>query len=201
MIKTLAISLLAIVAVSLPAHATAIEYSIDFTLSEFSVLLPTSGSFDYDPTVGFTNFIVNWDGQTFDLTTAANDLTLIADPPTGCGPTGSGYQPAYAFQILTGTAAGCDAHYAWAGTNSDFLGYDEFSFVLNPGGTSRSQDVIAQENPISSGPFYDVASGSWTVTEESSTSAPEPGTLGMMLFGGLAFAGTKLGTAARRRRH
>jgi hypothetical protein len=191
MLKTLAVSLLAAAALSLPSYAAEIDYNIDFSLSQYSVLLPTSGSFGYDPAVGFTNFIVNWDGESFDLTSAANNLTLTADPPTGCGPATGGYQ--YAFLLMTRTATGCDAHYAWGGTNAGFFGYDQFSFILNPGGDSTSQDVITQINSIPQAMVYDTASGSWTT-------APELGALGMVLLGALALAGTRIRRAAAFRR-
>ena len=53
-----------------PAQASIIHYTINFTVETGS---PTpSGSFDYDPTVGFSNLIVSWDGELFDLTGSAN---------------------------------------------------------------------------------------------------------------------------------
>ena len=190
--KTLAILVLAAAAFSLPASASAI-YNINFGLSQ-GTPLPT-GSFDYDSGSGFTNFTVNWDGQSFDFTPVANGMTLTADPPTGCGPTTSGVQPAYAFQLMTQTAAGCNAVYAWMGVYSPMGGYATFAFILNPGGNSQSQDVLLQQDLVTPQLAYNnVATGSWTAAAESST--PEPGTLGMMLLGALAVGSVR----PRRRR-
>ena len=57
---------------SIAAHAS--TYTITFTGTG---LVPTSGSFNYDPVNGFSNFLVYWPqilGTTpFDLTSAANN--------------------------------------------------------------------------------------------------------------------------------
>jgi hypothetical protein len=82
-----------------PAAAAFIHYNITFTGSTSAGTLPT-GSFDYDaaaPT--FANFLVQWDGVTFDLTTAANNPVWPTPPASPPSCTGSG--AALSFQLLS----------------------------------------------------------------------------------------------------
>lgn len=56
-------------------HAASITYDINFTCDPTtpSCLLPTSGTFTYNTTTdSFTNFVVDWDGHTSNLASAAN---------------------------------------------------------------------------------------------------------------------------------
>src|SRR5215469_10474882 len=87
---------------SVAAHAS--TYNITF---KGTGLVPTSGSFNYDPVNGFSNFLVYWPqilGTTpFDLTSAANNpigggcgtptaalaFALMEQSLTGCSPSGS----------------------------------------------------------------------------------------------------------------
>src|SRR4051794_1748928 len=59
-------------------------YNIDFNF-DFggSGIKPTSGTFTYDPLLGFSGFVVIWNGNTFDLTAAANTATSTGHPPFG----------------------------------------------------------------------------------------------------------------------
>jgi hypothetical protein len=199
--KNFAVALLVAAGLSLPAFATPALYIINLTYTGYAPLPdglappPIFGSFVYDPDAtaldgitpaGFLSFNVNWEGQVFDFASAANNLTLTADPPTGCGPATGGSQ--YAFLLMTQTAAGCDAKYAWSGLYYS-TGFALFSFVLNPGGSSGSQDVInaaaVSFTPVTPA-LFSTAVGSWTVS-------PEPGTLCLILLGTLAVAVLKRG--------
>jgi hypothetical protein len=64
-----------LLAISAPlAVAGPVQYTIDFTLTSGSPM-PSSGSFIYNSlTSTFTSFNVVWDGDTFDLTSAANSF-------------------------------------------------------------------------------------------------------------------------------
>jgi hypothetical protein len=99
-LKVGVISLLALFGT--PAIAAAdsiISYEIDFSLAAGSPA-PTSGSFDYDPSLAtdpFSNFVVEWDGLTFDLTSSANDPSILNAPTCINGATGA----AATFQLLT----------------------------------------------------------------------------------------------------
>ncbi|MCX6633256.1 MAG: PEP-CTERM sorting domain-containing protein [Candidatus Solibacter sp.] len=193
--KNLAVSLVLAAAFSLPVFAGAVKSNINFALPE-GAPLPTSGSFNYDPAAGFSDFLVQWAGVTFDLTSAANGMTLTADPPTGCGPSDGSAGHQYAYVLMTQTATGCDARYAWSGVYYG-LGMAQLSFILNPGGSSSSQDLLIAMTlfpPDESTPFNWVV-GSWTVTAESSV--PEPGTVGLMLLGALTIAGMKTARGVR----
>jgi hypothetical protein len=80
---------------------TVTNYTINFTGSS---ILPTSGSFTYDSAMpGLSNFIVVWDGFTFNLTSSANNPTVVPPLP-GCVPAGAG--PAESFALLSGCASG-----------------------------------------------------------------------------------------------
>jgi hypothetical protein len=62
---------------ALQSPASPVLYDVDFTAFDFMGPAPTSASFDYDAsaTAGsqFTDFIVVWNGFTYDLTAAANN--------------------------------------------------------------------------------------------------------------------------------
>jgi hypothetical protein len=92
--------LLAVVALAIgtlaAAQAGEITYNINFT-NDFSDVPPPTGSFTYNAaTSQFTNFTVNWDAVTFDLTSSANTF--------GGGPGA----PAYVGNLSGGAAA-----FAW----------------------------------------------------------------------------------------
>jgi hypothetical protein len=69
---------LLLVACALPMLAAPIDYTMTFTGGYYgssNTLVPDapqSGSFTYDPATGFSNFVVLWQGLSFDLTAAAN---------------------------------------------------------------------------------------------------------------------------------
>jgi Bacterial Ig-like domain (group 3) len=104
------------------------NYTINFAGS--GVILPTAGSFTYDPAVGFTNFQVQWFGASFDFTAAANNAS-------GCGTSGPALAFALLSQSLTGCPSGTFANYAWYGSElgEDFPARLVFPTVLT--GTSR----------------------------------------------------------------
>jgi hypothetical protein len=63
-----------VVSSALPAWAGPVYYAISFDLVSGSPS-PTSGSFNYDssdPSAPFMDFLVVWDGNTYDLTASAN---------------------------------------------------------------------------------------------------------------------------------
>ena len=202
--KILAVFLLA---VAVPALAEPIGYDIAFTYSRYSFLgypgnpiafglgLP-SGSFGYDPvSEEFSNFIVTWGNASYDVTTSANSPQLATSPGTGC--TSADPTQSYGFALLTQNVTGCGGApvFLWSGLyygtgSSTFLFINEVEIapltVLN--------DEIGGADTSVSDPsvYYEIAEGSWSLTD-----LPEPGTLVTMLLGALAFAGVK---AARRAR-
>ena len=89
------------------SQAAQITYNIEFTTT--SGTAPSSGSFAYDPSTGFSAFIVQWEGVTFNLTSAANAPLQFGS--TGCDSEGS--TPQYGFIIMAQIATGCNVSYAW----------------------------------------------------------------------------------------
>jgi len=184
-------------ALALSASCAPILYRIEFS-GESAIGSPLpSGSFVYDPDVGFSDFLVNWNGVTLDLTSSANAPQLASDPATGCDLAAS--DPQYGFIIMTQSAAGCTspAQYAWAG---DFLGgsYARLLFTLNVvDGLAAPRDLIGglvvSNVPLS--PPMDFAAGGWTVT-----AVPEPSTLALGLASVLSLASIRLIRRCRRPR-
>jgi hypothetical protein len=197
--KTLAVILLLVGASCFPVNAAPVAYDISFTGgSIMGAPLPT-GSFLYDPAAGFSNFLVNWNGVTFDFTPAgdppgsANAPLFATSPSTDCDSSAS--NPQYAFLILTQTATGCfaQAHYFWQGM---YFGgsYAQFMFILEVSdGLAVAHDIIAAQllSGVPTIPLMDLGSGSWV---------PESATLPAILAGALAIASVKLAQRTLRSR-
>lgn len=151
------------------------NYTINFTTA--SGIAPTSGSFSYDSTTPlFSNFVVIWDGQTFDLSASANAPFAGTAPyagPTNC--TGEAATAAYAFAIMSQNVTGCSAQYYW---NINSLG-GSFVFVVVPSANPSHADEIGSST---TNPTIQLAAGDWTISTVVAT--PEPATL-VMLAGGL----------------
>jgi hypothetical protein len=163
---------------SVAAHAS--TYNISFNGTG---LLPTSGSFNYDPVNGFSNFLVYWPqilGTTpFDLTSAANN-----PEGGGCGTTPTA---ALAFALLEHTLTGCGTGtYEWnavsireGGQTLDFtFGPTSTDFALRIHGTAFCS--TCGESTGNSGDF----------SISGATVIPEPSTLGLLGIGLLTGIGT-----------
>lgn len=182
-----ALGLLALVAA--PAHADTITtFTISFPTT-VGAPSPVSGSFTFDSTIPqFSNFLVSWDGVTFDLTAAANaPLTPpLGSPSTGC--TGESSTPAYGFVLMSQTAAGCNGAtvYAWRGDKNTGATTAEFRFGLltaAPTGLITGFDAIHACGPagcLAPGP-EDNAHGTWLITP-----VPEPASALLFAAGLLA---------------
>jgi PEP-CTERM motif len=162
---------LLIAAFSLPMFASPITYNITFTTT--TGLAPTSGSFTFDPVTGFTNFLVLWDGITFNETASANAPNVGLT--TGC--MGEASTPAYGFMLMQKALVGCNGVpvYTW----SKFTNFNtEFQFkaaIATPFG----QDTISAGNDMS---VSATGGGSWSVTPVTAP-VPEPSTIGLTLLG------------------
>jgi hypothetical protein len=119
-----------------PAHADNITtYTINFTTtSTLGSPLPVAGGFfTYDSSnPKFSNFLVNWNGEVYDLTAAANAPAI-----GGSGCTGEAATPAFGFMIMSQTLTGCaqtqTANYLWVGILSAGPSPpDSFTFVVAP---------------------------------------------------------------------
>src|SRR5205823_4784750 len=102
--------------------------------------LPTSGSFTYDASTGFSAFIVQWDGITFNLTSAANTPAL-GTRSTGCNSRGS--TPQYGFIIMDQIATGCDVSYMWGAQSTPPSASFDFQLFDR---TAASDDIFLGTN-------------------------------------------------------
>lgn len=183
MVRTLVTALLASVCLSathLTAMAAPLHFTIQFAGDTASGTLPT-GSFEYDPAAPvFSNFVVEWNGLSFDLTAQANS-PIVSNPPgvPVCGVSGA----AVSFLLLNKDNClqplGLEAAKWELLVGPDSL---QFDFV---GGGGQAQMFFAS-SPVT----YDFADrctqsdiycglGSW----EISRPVPEPGTLALLGFG------------------
>jgi hypothetical protein len=166
---------------AVPAVATPIYYTIDFTLTSGSPP-PISGSFFYDAsTFTFTSFDVVWDGATFHLTASANatGFTSTTDPCYSGSTTGA----QQVFLLLTTCATDANPTYytgppQWlADNNINPNGYTAFDFTTVPTtGPSSFNHVIFQYFNGTGTPISNTSGGF-----ESTT--PEPGSGALMLIG------------------
>ena len=163
------------------SQAAQITYSIEFTTSFGTA--PSSGSFTYDPSTGFSAFIVQWDGVTFDLTSAANAPLQFGS--TGCDSEGS--TPQYGFIIMSQIATGCNVSYMWGAQSTPPSASFGFS-LFDPTTTAEDTIFLATNN----GAIVAFGGGTWRLS-----AVPEPSTLGSVLFGVLSILGRRCAKRTR----
>lgn len=171
-----------VVGASAAAQAAEIVYDINFT-NDFSDVAAPTGSFTYNAaTSQFTNFTVNWDALTFDLTAAANTFSGGAGAPACVGNLSGG---AAAFAFLS---PGCQTFQdSWDATAAPQQNQSELAFF----------DFVDSSDTVQIGsPGVDAtdatdgdtgARGNFTITAidtSISSTTPEPGTVAL-LAGGL----------------
>ena len=158
---TLSSFILAMIVVSGTIAAAPITYNLAFTGSTRAI----SGFFTYDPAAGFSNFLVTWDGATYDLTASANAPTLgTANTCTGRASTA-----AYGFFMMQQLTTGCGAgtSYEWNGGNTGSSSV--FEFLQFPPAGGFGGDKIFQTTSFGDG-FGVGNQGGYSIT----TAAPEP---------------------------
>jgi hypothetical protein len=168
--KTLWIMLAATaVAVAAPyAHADSYtDATFNFTVTNGSPS-PT-GSFVFDDTTGtYTSFVVNWDGATFDF---------VASGFLPAGILGSSGTWCTAGPNISSTVADSSCSSSIYGGNA---GGNEGLFDIETGG------LHYYTNPLPASSFTDAAdfaTGSYTLTETTAVTTPEPSSLALILLG------------------
>lgn len=161
------------------APASPITYDINFTTLTAGPP-PTSGSFTYDAgaaTDPFSNFIVVWNGITYDLTSAANA------GGQGAGISCPSPSTQAVFTFLSGTttcSSGTGDIITWA-VRDQAVGY---AFQFADGNTGFFDYLLVQD--LVDGPINGPGpTGTFTISAVQST--PEPGTLLTMALGALLF--------------
>jgi PEP-CTERM motif len=171
----IAAALLGGVAFGTVAHATPVAYDIDFTQTQGSST--QSGSFDYDSSTQlFSNFLVTFNGGTFNVTPAANN-------PGSEGVCGAAVSAGTGFAIMSGTVA-CRTNQVWSFvSNSSTVGLFFFAsqsaLSANTDLMDASQEFVSffpnsQGNPD--------AGGTFTISQEG-LSVPEPASLALLTVG------------------
>lgn len=174
-------------ALAFPILAEPITYEIDFTLGGVvntlpGGQLPTSGSFTYDPAIGFTSFIVMWNGNVFDLTASANAPMLETTAPfptwSECNDVAS--SPGFGFLIMSHTVTGCPLTYEWDAYNGPgpFASFGFWEYLPYPPDPSLSEltYIINTGTPSNSPPIN--SAGQWSIT-----AVPEPTFMPVLILG------------------
>lgn len=170
-----------------PLAAAPTHYDFTFTLTSGGIA-PTSGAFDYDgSTRVFTDFIVNWNGLTFDLTASANaPIVLGTIYPAQCGVTGAALTFAFlSHDTCIDTFVRVDSDIWIAQIPLDFsrpqlFAFDAISFLPS------SEIAIDATAPyeVNQPPTPASSVGRWTITADGDPSAmPEPGSLALLALG------------------
>jgi hypothetical protein len=185
-----AILLAAILIVSATSSARAGLYDIIFSTPAFSndPNFLASGSFDYAPGTGFSNFNVIWDGSTYNFTNSANSASN--DSLDACNNTLTG--AAYTFSVLTI----CNTATFTGGYNSSDIGF-QFVNILNPpsssslvalGGPSHRKSVGFVYAANVSGPSIS-SSGYFIESGFNVVAVPEPSSIVLLGSGIVALLG------------
>jgi hypothetical protein len=191
-------TLAALVLFAASAGATPTDYTISFSLLYDSgpIAAPT-GSFTYDPSItnGFSNFLVNWDGNLFDLTGFANSPTVgsVAGP---CDPTGLA-NAASSFYILNNPGA-CNSVPGYLVEWNAFIlqGNPTPIFRFYADSPAGQPDYILIATSLAGGTSSVSSGGTWTIQAETS-GVPEPTTF-VLVGAGLGLAGVLRRRAAAR---
>lgn len=153
------------------AHAAPVRYNIQFTTTSGSPA-PTSGSFFYDSDVPvFSNFLVVWNGISFDMTAAANNPTFAMG---ACNTAGNGAADTFDFLLNQN-----------CGSGQYFNGWGGFGYGFASGFTFERSD--AENLPTNAISFSAIDSSTDNTSAQGTFSislaeapVPEPATLSML---------------------
>ena len=143
----------------------------------------SSGQFTYDGTM-FTNFIVDWNGNAFDLTPSANNPTLVNAGAT-CLAGYSGPQFGFAIMTQSGLPSSCGGLPISFYVEADLMFPPQtlsFAALYETAGNATAYSVSGY-NPIPGNPPPPVIRaliGPWSVTAQSET--PEPSSFKLLFL-------------------
>ena len=158
-------------------EAAPITYAITFTPA--SGIAPTSGSFTYDSVAdgasAFSNFLVVWNGLTFDLTSSAN---APANFSNGCDTQAGGPNNGHkTFDVLFDGTPDCGGTLDWHATTGVTLA----SFVFRDNADTPQDPGMLISTTIAI-PASGRGTGTWAVAPSA---VPEPASVWLMLSGGI----------------
>ncbi len=152
---------IAMFCVASAVQAVPIHYTVQFT---GDVLLPTSGSFDYDSDLPlFSDFHVVWDAHDFDFTAVANAPVVLPS----CGP----QTPETSFAFLNHAAPAACGQPNWE-AHEGLLTFAEFSFRGGIEFTPIALDAMVGYPCggfcMCQGECFSYGRGDWTIATETS---------------------------------
>ena len=159
----------AFLSVAAAVHAAPVTYNINFTGVG---TLPTSGSFTYDAANPvFTNFIVVWQGISFNLTAGAN----VAFAAGACNTPGTPAEDAFSFlsNPVCGSGAFQSGWQAFPVLATYVFSFNRFDLQFG------ATDWVSVETGTSGPAGLQGANGAFSIA-----AVPEPATLPMVLAGG-----------------
>ena len=165
---------------------TETTYDITFTGNG---TIPASGSFTYDSTVPqFSNFIVDWDGYSFDMTASANNPYVYGGAPSCIGAsTGAAAGLAVLTTCNVAGDATWEADQEFTSATFIFLANQSGCEAFGPCETIPGSVVIPQTFSQGGG------GGNFSVTAVLPTAAtPEPSSLMLLGTGVAGFTGAAL---------
>jgi hypothetical protein len=164
--KSKILGLLAVAMLAGPMQAFAVPTTYEINFQASVGLAPTSGSFTYDSANQiFSNFLVDWSGTFFDLTSSANAPEGVGDR---CG-FGSGAAGAFAF--ITNPGSTTCPNLGWEAVDNIF------AFISTVNEVNVSGIALFALQGGNSAPY---ARGTWAI---SAVGVPEPGTLALLTMG------------------
>ena len=157
------------------AHAAPVKYNIQFTTTSGSPT-PASGSFFYDPDVPvFSNFLVVWNGISFDMTAAANNPKFAWG---ACNTAGNG--AADTFDFLLNQNCGSGQHFnGWAADTQDWgagIVNGVFGFQRIDNGSFPTDQIVFDVSETTFFAEINTAQGTFSISLAEAP-VPEPATL------------------------